>query len=467
MPTRFLVAAIVLVSAVRAVPSGGADAPDPARVQRMLKLLAGVASEYREAFDDNGVVVRPVDLEETRLLLNEVQELSAPLRASDHGLENLLTALSTLVGMRVPPDVVGAYTEVARRYVTGETGIREEVVPDERPSLVRGRALFQENCTGCHGAAGAGDGPDAAHLGITPARFSDREFMRGETPRDAFNVIMLGRQRSGMPAWGDALSPQQAWDLVGYVWSLARSPADVEAGRQLYQAHCEVCHGATGDPASSRAAILERPSRSLAALVDRAEHSDANLFEAVSAGVPNTRMPAFAGSLSDQERWALVAFVRTLSLEGAPGSSGEPMEPDHVAELGEVRRAVGAALEAHRRGDPEATALATNAYLRFEPLEKLLAESDASRIDPVEAAFVAFRTALANPATGDPDQVGHRLEDALDDAASLLSPRTGGATGRGRLALALLGGLALLSAGLAARSYARRPVNPAGPSRIP
>ena len=53
MPTRFLVAAIVLVvvSAVRAVPSGGADAPDPARVQRMLKLLAGVASEYREAYE--------------------------------------------------------------------------------------------------------------------------------------------------------------------------------------------------------------------------------------------------------------------------------------------------------------------------------------------------------------------------------------------------------------------------------
>ena len=37
---------------------------------------------------------------------------------------------------------------------------------------------------------------------------------------------------------------------------------------------------------------------------------------------------------------------------------------------------------------------------------------------------MAFRTALANPATGDPDQLGHRLEDALDGAASLLHPRT-------------------------------------------
>ena len=71
MPTRFLIAAIVLglAAAVRAAPSGGADTPDPARTQRMLKLLAGVASEYREAFDDQGAVVRPIDLEETGLLL--------------------------------------------------------------------------------------------------------------------------------------------------------------------------------------------------------------------------------------------------------------------------------------------------------------------------------------------------------------------------------------------------------------
>jgi len=137
-----------------------------------------------------------------------------------------------------------------------------------------------------------------------------------------------------------------------------------------------------------------------------------------------------------------------------------------VAELGEVRRAVGAALEAHGRWDPEATALATNAYLRFEPLEKLLAESDVSRIDPLEAGFMAFWTALANPSTGDPDRLGHHLDKALDDAASLLAPRTGGSSAPGRLAVALLGALALLAVGLALRSYGRRPVNPAGPSRI-
>jgi hypothetical protein len=54
----------------------GDTAPDPAAVQRTLQLLAGIGSEYREAFDDQGGLVRPLDIDETRLLLAEVRELT-------------------------------------------------------------------------------------------------------------------------------------------------------------------------------------------------------------------------------------------------------------------------------------------------------------------------------------------------------------------------------------------------------
>src|SRR5262245_6510632 len=467
MPFR-LRTGLLVVLLVPGAASADPAVPDPPKVQRMLKLLGGVASEYREAFDDRGAVVHPIDLDETGLLLGEVRELGAPLLVTDPRLENLLTGLGALVGMRVPPDVVAAYAEVARPYLVAATGVREEIVPPERPSLARGRELFRENCVGCHGAGGAGDGADAAHLGITPADFTDRPFMRGETPRDAFNVIMLGRQKSGMPAWGDALSPQQAWDLVGYVWSLGRNPAEVEAGRQVYEARCAGCHGADGDPAGSGAALLERPARSLSALVESADHSDTDLFHMVSAGVPNTAMRGFAPTLGEEERWAVVTYVRTLSLEGAQGASAESMETDHVAQLDQIRRAVDAAVAAHRRGDPEALAFATNAYLRFEPLEKVLAESDSSRIDPLEQAFVAFRTALARPSAGDPDLLGRQLAEALDGAAPLLRPRSGRVTGgaaRGGLALGLVAGLLLLAMAYAIRTHARRSMA-AEPSKI-
>ena len=466
MPFRLLAAlclAVLLPHASRAGADARAAAPDPAQVQRMLKLLAGIGGEYREAFDDTGAIVRPIDIDETRLLLGEVNDLSAPLRASDPGLRELIENIGALVDLRVPPAVIGAYTEVARRYLMHATGVREDILPAERPSLTRGQALYRENCAGCHGTNGAGDGPDAAHLAIPPSKFSDRAFMRGETPRDAFNVIMLGRQKSGMPAWGDALSPQQAWDLVSYLWSFGRTPAEVDAGRQLYAARCAGCHGANGDPASSQATLLDRPGHSLAALVDGAGRSDDDLFKVVSTGIPNTAMPAFTTLLDEDQRWALVSFVRTLSLEGAPGASGEPMEADHRAQLGEVRRGVDAALEAHRRGDPGAVAFATNAYLRFEPLEKIIAESDPTRIDPIEQAFVAFRTALANPAVGDPEALGRKLQQALEGAVPFLGPSGGqAAPGSGRRSLVLAGAVALLLLAMAyaIRLYARWPMTP-------
>src|SRR5262249_11423817 len=152
--------------------------------------------------------------------------------------------------------------------------------------------------------------------------------------------IMLGRQKGGMPAWGDALSPQQAWDLVSYVWSLSRTPAELDAGRKIYDARCASCHGATGDPGTAKASILERPAESMSALVDGARRSDDDLYAIVTTGVAKTAMAGFGSDLSEDERWAVVAFVRTLSLEGAGGGSGPPLEPDHVAEMAEVRAAL-------------------------------------------------------------------------------------------------------------------------------
>jgi mono/diheme cytochrome c family protein len=391
-----------------------------------------------------------------------VRDTIGPVAASDPGLERLVTALSSLVDERVPAASVSAYAEVVRRYLVESTGIREEIVPPARPSLARGATLFRENCTGCHGATGAGDGADVARLGITPANFTDRDFMRGETPRDAFNVITLGRQKSGMPSWGDALSPQQIWDLVGYVWSISHSPDVTSRGQRIYAARCAGCHGTQGDPSDSRAAPLERPARSLSALLEGAERSDADVFAVVSAGVPNTAMPAFASLLDEDERWAVASYVRTLSLEGPAGSGGGSLEPDRAAELMRVREVVDAALVAHDRGDRSADVLATNAYMRFEPLERFIAERDGNAVEAIEGNFVAFRTALRDPTQGDADAMGRQLRTQLDGAAHLLETTRAPASARAypaRLELALcVAAIALLGLAYLVRGHLQRPV---------
>src|SRR5262245_126565 len=58
--------------------AGGAFAATPEQVRaasRVLALLRGVAGEYAEAFDADGRLARPVELEEAGLLLAEARDL--------------------------------------------------------------------------------------------------------------------------------------------------------------------------------------------------------------------------------------------------------------------------------------------------------------------------------------------------------------------------------------------------------
>jgi mono/diheme cytochrome c family protein len=41
-------------------------------------------------------------------------------------------------------------------------------------------------------------------------------------------------------------------------------------------------------------------------------HSDAQLFEWITNGYPESPMPAFGQALAEAERWHLVNYIRTL-----------------------------------------------------------------------------------------------------------------------------------------------------------
>src|SRR5262249_59244026 len=131
---------------------------------------------------------------------------------------------------------------------------------------------------------------EAKRLGLSPAAFSELTFMRGETPRDFFNVISLGRRRAGMPEWAEALSVQQRWDLVAYVWTLAHPPAAMAQGEQLYRDNCPPCHGLDGAGHGPQAAASRVPAPDLQRPGSLVDQTDTQLLAAVTDGVPGTRM---------------------------------------------------------------------------------------------------------------------------------------------------------------------------------
>jgi mono/diheme cytochrome c family protein len=90
-------------------------------------------------------------------------------------------------------------------------------------SPIRGKVVYQQNCQVCHGIDGDGNGPAGANLKIRPPTFHNpQHFLAPGMDGGHFWVIQHGDgQPGGMPAWGDKLSPQQIWDAVDYIKSIA------------------------------------------------------------------------------------------------------------------------------------------------------------------------------------------------------------------------------------------------------
>ena len=92
----------------------------------------------------------------------------------------------------------------------------------------------------------------------------------------------------------------------------AGDPAAIAAGAALFQENCATCHGAQADGHGPAAVGLSPSPANFRSSDVLARHSDAYLFFRVSEGKPGTAMPSFHGSLADDERWAVIAYLRTL-----------------------------------------------------------------------------------------------------------------------------------------------------------
>ena len=86
-------------------------------------------------------------------------------------------------------------------------------------SLTAGQKIYLRRCVACHGKTGNGDGPDAADLGIHPAKLSDPAIV-AETDGALFWKITVGKKP--MPNYGSRLSPTDRWNVINYLRTLAK-----------------------------------------------------------------------------------------------------------------------------------------------------------------------------------------------------------------------------------------------------
>lgn len=212
----------------------------------------------------------------------------------------------------------------------------------------RGKEIFENKCSGCHGKYGNGrttaDTKASTNFNVayhflnpqprdlTTAAFKSRTTPSGSLPtdEDIFRTISRGVRRGQiMPAWGNAadghiLQEQDRWDLVDYVKTLSprfksepvpesipmpsppyasvkAAPASViQEGRMVYRTlQCWSCHGNTGkgDGPSSNELVddWETPIHPFDFTSGAFKFGDspADVYRTFNTGLNGTPMPSF------------------------------------------------------------------------------------------------------------------------------------------------------------------------------
>ena len=87
----------------------------------------------------------------------------------------------------------------------------------------------------------------------------------------------------------------------------------ISNGFHLFTEHCVNCHGPQGKGTGTIVDPEVRDPTDLLTEEHTAKYTVGNVFHQLSHGIPGTKMPGFAASLSEEDRWDLINFLHALS----------------------------------------------------------------------------------------------------------------------------------------------------------
>jgi len=99
----------------------------------------------------------------------------------------------------------------------------------------------------------------------------------------------------------------------------AGDPKAAKAGEYEFRINCALCHG-LGAHGGGRGPDLTRSQK-------KHVHSDAEMFQVISNGIPGTVMPANGTNgqgvgMTDEEIWQIIAYIRSVEVKASAQSAG-------------------------------------------------------------------------------------------------------------------------------------------------
>ena len=113
---------------------------------------------------------------------------------------------------------------------------------------------------------------------------------------------------------------------------LPRAALDVVQGREIYDKTCASCHGVAGNGLGVDASKMTLKPPALGDAVAMRDVSPATMYRITSVGIAGTPMVGFAGALTPEQRWNVVAYLVSLRATPAQLAEGEGLYTQRCVE---------------------------------------------------------------------------------------------------------------------------------------
>ena len=373
---RAFCAFIIGFSLFLSVPSQAQASED---AKRILSLVDYIGGDYQNAVSE-GEVINDAEYAEMLEFSSQVKEIFGRLNSAQGDKADIgpeLAELSTLIENKSPVAQVETVSSGIKEKIIASYGIVPH--PGRSPSYSKGKELYTDNCSYCHGAAGAGDGRLSYGLNPKPPAFTDPEFAEGLSPFKVHNTTSFGMEGTAMPSF-PKISEDEKWDLAFYVLTMG-----VKGGQAGLDEEAPYIPGDLGDYRTmatlTNAEVMERI----------AEHTD-----------------------SQEERENALAYLR------GGGSDAHGTDNKSIILTASM---LNESVELYAEGrNEEAYTKALDAYLvGFEKVEPSLFVKDRAFTTNLENKFAELRSAVkSGKPLSDVESLNSELQAGLVKASDIL-----------------------------------------------